>query len=62
MTEREAIVAWLRSRNADALRMIPTHIKIGELMEAALLDLSAEAFAIAADAIEAGQHLENKDG
>lgn len=57
MTEREAIVAWLRSRNADALGMVPTYIKIGDLMEAALLDLSAEAFAIAADAIERGAHL-----
>lgn len=62
MTERKAIVAWLRSEIAKTQGMVPQYIERGDLMEAALMDLSAEAFAIAADAIEAGQHLENKDG
>lgn len=54
MTEREAIVAWLRARaawfRANAKRQSK---RVGPL---------ALGFEAAADAIEAGQHLEKQDG
>lgn len=48
MTEREAIVAWLREQTADQTK--PFHY------------LERYRMQLTADAIEAGQHLENKDG
>ena len=50
MTEREAIVAWLR-KEADHQNAFHLHENY----------CAAEALEDAAKAIEAGQHLENKD-
>ena len=58
MTEREAIVAWLRKEAADCHEKSRAHLGRNFAHYAPL----AKHYRLVADAIEAGQHLENKDG
>lgn len=58
MTEREAIVAWLRKEAAGFHEKSRAYLGRNFAHYAPL----AKNYRIAADAIERGQHLENKDG
>ena len=60
MTEREAIVAWLR-KEAEQHRSVAND-ESDYLSIRARADFAANLESTIADAIQAGQHLENKDG